>query len=312
MWQLISGIYLGWALGANDASNVFGTAVASRMLRFWTAAILASVFIFLGALLEGSAGMHTYAGLSRTTLSTAFIVSLVSALTVTLMTYRQLPVSTSQAVVGALIAVGIFNGQVDLSILVKVVVCWIGTPIGAMLFAVVLYLLVGQLFNFADFNMFQYDRALRIGLIVAGSYGAFALGANNVANVTGAFVGDGMLSVTSACIIGGLSIVTGVVTFSRGVMLTVGRGLVKLDAFSAFIVILAEGITVHFYAVVGVPVSTSQAVVGGVLGIGIVKGVKTVNRRVLCNILMAWLATPLISLIATYTVCLGAHWFGIL
>lgn len=312
MWQLISGIYLGWALGANDASNVFGTAVASRMLRFWTAAILASIFIFLGALLEGSAGMHTLAGLSRTTLSTAFIVSLMSALTVTLMTYYQLPVSTSQAVVGALIAVGLFNGHVDFSILVKVVICWFGTPIGAMLCAVVLYLLVGQLFNVVDFTMFQYDQALRLGLILAGSYGAFALGANNVANVTGAFVGEGMLSVTSACAIGGLSIALGVITYSRGVMLTVGRGIVRLDAFSAFIVILAEGITVHFYAVVGVPVSTSQAVVGGVLGVGIVKGVKTVNQRVLRNILMAWLTTPLISLIATYTVCLGAHRLGLL
>ena len=50
---------LGWALGANDASNVFGTAVASRMLRFWTAAILCAVFIFLGAILEGAQGMKT-------------------------------------------------------------------------------------------------------------------------------------------------------------------------------------------------------------------------------------------------------------
>ena len=312
MWQLISGVYLGWALGANDASNVFGTAVASRMLRFRTAAILASLFIFLGALLEGGAGMHTYADLSRTTLNTAFIVSLMSALTVTLMTYRQLPVSTSQAVVGALIAVGLFNGRVDFSILVKVIICWFGTPIGAMIAAVVLYLLVGQLFNFADLNLFQYDRTLRYGLIVAGSYGAFALGANNVANVTGAFVGEGMLPVTSACIIGGLSIALGVISFSRGVMLTVGRGLVRLDAFSAFIVILAEGITVHFYAVVGVPVSTSQAVVGGVLGIGIVKGVKTVNRRVLSNILVAWLTTPLISLVSTYLICLVAYRLGLL
>ncbi len=312
MWQLISGIYLGWALGTNDAANVFGTAVASRMLRFWTAAVLASVFVFLGAVMEGGAGMHTYAELSRTTINTAFIVSLMSALTVTVMTYRQLPVSTSQAVVGALIAVGLFNGQVDFSILVKVVVCWFGTPIGAMAATLVLYLLVGQLFNLADFSIFRYDRVLRYGLIIAGSYGAFALGANNVANVTGAFVGDGMLSVWWACVIGGLSIALGALTFSRGVMLTVGRGLVKLDAFSAFIVILAEGVTVHFYAVIGVPVSTSQAVVGGVLGIGIIKGVKTVNRRVLRNILAAWFSTPLISLTATYLACLAARRLGLI
>ncbi|MCP4604190.1 MAG: inorganic phosphate transporter [Proteobacteria bacterium] len=303
MWQLISGVYLGWALGTNDASNVFGTAVASRMLRFWTAALLCAVFVCLGAVLEGDQGMKTYTSLSKTTLNTAFIVGLVSALTVTMMTWRRLPVSTSQAVVGALLAVGVFNGHVELGVLGKVVVCWIGTPFGAMIASIVLYLLVGKVFNSLALNMFQYDFVLRWGLVVAGSYGAYALGANNVANVTGAFVGDGMLSVEWACIIGGLSIALGVITFSRGVMLTVGRGLVKLDAFSAFTVILAEGITVHFYAIVGVPVSTSQAVIGGVLGIGIVKGVKTVNRRVLGNILLAWFSTPILSFLTTYGIC---------
>ena len=54
MWQLASGAYLGWALGANDASNVFGTAVASRMLKFWTAALLCCIFLFLGAVLGGA------------------------------------------------------------------------------------------------------------------------------------------------------------------------------------------------------------------------------------------------------------------
>ncbi|MFH2008306.1 MAG: inorganic phosphate transporter, partial [bacterium] len=303
MWQLISGAYLGWALGANDASNVFGTAVASRMLRFWTAAVLCCVFLFLGAVIGGGAGMHTYSALSKTTLNTAFLTGLVAALTVTFMTWRQLPVSTSQAVVGALIAVGLVNGRVELSVLGKVVACWVGTPVGAMVAAVVFYLVVGKLFNLLNLTLFRYDFLVRWCLVAAGSYGAYALGANNVANVTGAFVGDGMLTSRQACVLGGLSICLGVITFSRGVMITVGRGLVKLDAFSAFIVILAEGVTVHIYAMIGVPVSTSQAVVGGVLGIGIVKGVRTVNRRVLRNILIAWLSTPVIAFVVTYAVC---------
>ncbi len=56
MWQLSSGVFLGWALGSNDASNVFGTAVASRMIKFWTAAVLCSVFVVLGAVLQGAGG----------------------------------------------------------------------------------------------------------------------------------------------------------------------------------------------------------------------------------------------------------------
>lgn len=44
---LTSGLFLGWALGANDAANVFGTAVGTRMIRFSTAAAICSVFVIL-------------------------------------------------------------------------------------------------------------------------------------------------------------------------------------------------------------------------------------------------------------------------
>ena len=310
MWQLASGGILGWALGANDASNVFGTAVASRMVRFRTAAVAAAVFIFLGALIGGAPGMLTYRGLGRTNLDTAFVVCLTAALTVTLMTWRHLPVSTSQAVVGALVAVTALRGSADWSVLVKVVLCWVGTPIGAALLAVLLYVALGRLVNALSMNLFRYDVVLRMALMVAGCYGAFALGANNVANVTGPFVGEGMLSVPSACIVGGLCIGLGVVTYSRGVMMTVGRGLVKLDAFSALVVVLAEALAVHGYALIGVPVSTSQAVVGAVLGIGLVRGVRTVNKRTLVGILGAWLMTPVIAFAGALLLCLAGAQLG--
>lgn len=48
MVSLLGGIFLGWSLEANDAANVFGTAVSSRMLRFGTAAVLAAVLSWPG------------------------------------------------------------------------------------------------------------------------------------------------------------------------------------------------------------------------------------------------------------------------
>ena len=103
MSSLLSAIFLGWSLGANNQANVFGSAVSSRMVKFWTAAILASVFVLLGSLLEGEACIETYTGLTRMTLELAVISSLASAGTVTLMTVLGLPVSTSQAVPGAIL-----------------------------------------------------------------------------------------------------------------------------------------------------------------------------------------------------------------
>ena len=53
LFFLSSGLFLGWSLGANDASNIFGTAVGTKMLRFGFAATIASVFIVLGSVISG-------------------------------------------------------------------------------------------------------------------------------------------------------------------------------------------------------------------------------------------------------------------
>jgi PiT family inorganic phosphate transporter len=265
------------------------------MLKFWTAAVLASVFVLLGALLQGQAGIETLKGLTQFTLEQAVVSSVAAATTVTIMTILGLPVSTSQAVVGAILGIGILNQQLNLAGLGKVVACWFGTPVGAVVIAVIIYKVLAAFYNNLKINLFQSDILIRLSMIAAGSYGAYALGANNVANVTAVFVGAGHLSVFSAALIGGLSIGLGILTLSKRVMETVGKKLVRLDPFSALVVLLAQSITVHIYTFIGVPVSTSQAVIGAVLGVGIVKGISTVSGRTLVNIIIAWLLTPAIA-----------------
>ena len=124
----------------------------------------------------------------------------------------------------------------------KVVACWVGTPTGAVLVAFLLYKLLAGVYNRLPLGMVDSDRLLRAALIVAGCYASYTLGANNVANVTGVYVGAGMLTVFMAALIGGLSIAFGVMTYSRSVMETVGSELVRLDPFSALVVVLAEGL----------------------------------------------------------------------
>lgn len=319
MWQVVSGLFLGWSLGSNDAANVFGTAVASRMVRFWTAAILCSFFVILGAVLEGEQGIATYRQLSPMPPNQAFIVGLAAALTVTLMSFLRLPVSTSQAVVGALVLLGVLHDTLHLGSLGKVVACWVGTPIGAAVATIILYYAVGKVMNALHPSLFAYDKTLRWLLIIAGSYGAYALGANNVANVTGPFVdldaqgfaGPNGLSPLAGCLLGAIAIAVGVVTFSRNVMMTVGKGIVKLDAFTAFIAILAEAVTVHFYAMVGVPVSTSQAIVGAVVGVGILKGTRTLNTRMLWRVGFGWIGTPTIAAIVALLFHGLLSWVGL-
>ena len=61
-------------------------------------------------------------------------------------------------------------------------------------------------------------------------------------------------------------------------------------------------LVVHTFAIIGVPVSTSQAIIGSVLGIGIIKGVQTIKMRTLLLILFGWIGTPSIALVFAYLI----------
>jgi inorganic phosphate transporter, PiT family len=294
---LASGAFLGWSLGANDASCVFGTAVSSRMVRFRTAALLTSLFVILGAVLNGSAGMMTISQLTHQNLSTAFITAASAGLVVTIMTILKLPISVSQAVVGAVMGIGFFRHQAGFGELPKIVICWILTPVGAIIFSIILYLLLSRLLNSLNLNFIRQDGVLRTGLIVSGILGAYAMGANNVANVVGMFVDTNGLGLSPRllALFGGVAISLGVVTFGKNVMYTVGHGLVPLDAFSALIAVLSQAVTVYIFALLGVPVSISQAMVGAVLGIGLLKGLRTINAKTVIFVLLGWVTTPVLA-----------------
>src|SRR6056297_2563838 len=108
---LSAGLFMGWSLGANDAANIFGTAVGTKMVSFRKAAIICSVFVIIGAVAGGSGTSHTLGKLGAiNALAGAFAVSASAAFTVMMMTKRGLPVSTSQAIVGAIIGWNVFAG----------------------------------------------------------------------------------------------------------------------------------------------------------------------------------------------------------
>lgn len=295
---LTGGLYLGWALGANDASNVFGTAVASRIITFRNACILSAVAIVVGAVLQGEAGIKTLSGLTVQTHATLLVVTISAAITITMLTIMKLPISTSQAIVGAITGIGLGLDDMRWGGLVKVVICWVATPIGAMLISIVLYKIFDFILRRTAMSMLTRDKLLWGGLIIVGIYGSYALGANNVANATGVFSGQ-LPGVSDRWLatLGGLAIASGVLTYSKRVMMAVGGGVMRPDAFTAFVAVSSMAVTVHVFAMIGVPVSTSQGIIGAIIGIGLFRGAHVLKFRVLRNIAFGWIMTPAISLV---------------
>ena len=321
---LTSGLFLGWALGANDAANVFGTAVGTRMIRFSTAAIICSVFVILGAVLSGAGTAHTLGKLGAiSTLPGAFMAALAAALAVYFMTKAGLPVSTTQAIVGGIIGWNLFSAtSTDIDSLETILSTWVVCPILSAVIAMALYKLVVWVLNYQKMHLLRTDAYTRLGLVLAGAFGAYSLGANNIGNVMGVFVSSSpftdfsvadLFTISSAqqlFLIGGVSIAVGVMTYSKRVMLTIGGGLMPLSPIAAWVVVVAHSIVLILFASQGleaflmsyglptiplVPVSSSQAVVGAVLGIAVIKGGRGILWGVLGSIGLGWVVTPIIA-----------------
>jgi len=320
---------MGWSLGANDAANIFGTAVGTRMIRFTTAAIICSVFVIIGAVVGGGGTSHTLGELgSINAIAGAFGVSASAAFTVMLMTKRGLPVSTSQAIVGAIIGWNLFGGfQTQSGVVVKIVQTWVFTPILAAVFAIGIYWIVRYIMEHTRIHVVKIDKYTRYGLVIAGAFGAYSLGANNIANVMGVFVqvspfqdvelfgGLTFTGIEQLFLLGGIAIALGVFTFSKKVMSTVGNNIFKLSPLSAFVVVLATSLVLFVFSSEAlhtfltarnlpafplVPVSQSQAVVGAIMGIGLAKGGRNINLAKLGRISIGWVLTPLISMIIAF------------
>ena len=325
---LTSGLFLGWSLGANDASNAFGSAVGSRMISFRKAAIIASIAVILGAVLQGAGTSQTLGKLgSVNAIGGSFTLALVSAVIVYLMTKLSLPVSTTQAIVGAIIGWNLFTGnKTDAATLSTIVSSWVSGPVLGALFSIPLFMLIIKIKKRSGIHLIRFESYIRTGLIIVGAFAAYSLGANNIANVMGVFLPAfnlqelnlGIIILSSGqqlFLLGGIAIAAGIITYSKKVMKTVGANIVELSPEAAMVVVLAQSLVLFLFSssslssflkeaglpsIPLVPVSSSQVIIGCVLGIGIYKGVRNINFSLLGQIAAGWIATPLITCILTY------------
>ena len=321
---LMGGLFLGWSLGANDAANVVGTAVGTRMIRFRTAAIVCSLFVILGAIISGSGTTETLGKLgSINALPGAFAACVAAGISVYLMTKFGLPVSTTQAIVGSIIGWNLYTGSAtNVKVLITILSTWVLCPIIAGLIAMLFYIFTKKLLNYSKLHLLRVDAYTRTALLLAGAFGAYSLGANNIANVMGVFVHIAPFSDINLInvfifsskeqlfLLGGLAIAVGVFTYSKKVMFTVGNDLLKMSPVAAFIVVIAHSIVLFLFASQGisnflqslnlpsiplVPVSSSQAVVGAVIGIGLLKGGKEVQWSIAGRISLGWITLPVMA-----------------
>ncbi len=305
---LFMGLAVGWSIGANDAANSLGTAVGSKVLNLRQAIILIVIFGFLGAFLQGSyvtktigKGIVPLDQLERqVSLYVALIATFSACVWVVLATYWKMPISTSHSIVGAVAGAGLAIGApVKWKMLSDIFACWIFTPVGAAILGYIFFRVLQNLFY-----RFVSRRFIKpivfFSVIASGCYVAYTWGANDVANSVGVISGVGVLSPKMSVIFGGVAIVFGIVTWGYKVIETVGSEITRLLPIMALSAQLASALNVHLYTVFGIPVSTSHSIVGAICGVGLVKGVRVLNFRIMKDMILCWMATPFISGLISY------------
>lgn len=154
-----------------------------------------------------------------------------------------------------------------------------------------------------DFHFSNMEKIFGVLMIFTAVAIAFAHGSNDVANAIGpvaAIVGivqsAGEIAVKSATpvwilMLGGFGIVFGLATYGHKVIATVGSGITELTPSRGFAATLAAAVTIVFASGVGLPISTTHTLVGGVLGVGLARGIGALNGNVIKTIFMSWIVT---------------------
>ncbi|MGF1877669.1 inorganic phosphate transporter [Photobacterium frigidiphilum] len=147
------------------------------------------------------------------------------------------------------------------------------------------------------------ERVFSLLMVVTACAMAFAHGSNDVANAIGPLsaivstvqnMGQIAEKTTIAWWIlplGGVGIVIGLATMGHKVMATVGTGITELTPSRGFAAQLATASTVVLASGTGLPISTTQTLVGGVIGVAFARGIGALNLGVVRNIVASWVVT---------------------
>lgn len=330
VWFFISsGLFLGWSLGANNAVSLFGTAVTSKMIKFKKAAIIAGVFVVLGSFISGAGTTATLTNLGGiNAIAGSFTVALAVAISITGMTRASLPVSTSQAVVGAIIGWNIFTGSpTDINSLTKIVSSWVISPVIAGIFGFLIFKIVKNTVLKWKIHMLEIDSYTRTGLIIVGAMASYSMGANNIANVMGMFAQASpfqelkildfysISGIQQLFLLGGLAIAVGIFTYGNRVMKTVGTDLYKISPITGLVIVLSGAIVMWLFtsqsletfllenglpSIPLVPLSATQSFIGAVIGVGLAKDPQSINFKVFRKIGIGWVVAPITAGILAY------------
>jgi PiT family inorganic phosphate transporter len=322
MTYLILALVLGIIVGANDAVNVFGSAIGSKMLKFSRAILFFIIFIILGAIVNAQYPSAIYQNIipSYFSIDKTFII-LVPVIVATLFSIKlKISSSISQSLIFSIIGFAIATEvNINYNIFEQLVFVWILTPFISFFLVIILHLLINSCLNIFKLNMFYKDFVIRALLILFGCLAAFALGSNLTASIVGIFspfinssihINENLLFFLGSGCIG-----LGALFFSKKIIHNIGTKVSKINPVSALAILATQIVILLFFSskliidyvnlkfginLFAMPISASHVTLASILGIAAFKGFRETNIKNSLFIISSWIYLPVVVFIFSY------------
>jgi inorganic phosphate transporter, PiT family len=284
---VVLAVAFAWSMGAHYTGAVMGMPHALGAIGAWRALLLMAPLTFVGATIAShGVEKRVGSGLTAGDLSvTKQVVVIGTAFAVTAAYNRlKVPTSTIQILVFSVVGTALAGGTgVHWLSIAHLALVWAAAPVAA--------LVLGAGFTL---GLDRLPLAPRIGmaLVAVGAVAAFAMGANDVSNASGALVGTGTFSPLAAGAVGGAGLALGVLTWGKPLLRRVAFEIVEVDRAMATAAQLVQAAVVLTAVAFGFFTSMNQALVAAMAGAGLVRGREAVHVQTLVGIVQGWLLGP--------------------
>jgi PiT family inorganic phosphate transporter len=296
---LLAGI-LTFVFGWNNSAILIGNERDSGTLSGLESTVLCSVGMLLGVALEGSQMTKSLGGIIAVPPTDSIVLAtLAVSIVLTLgLTVARTPVTFSATMVGAFAGAAFASSVlIRAGDLGEIFAFWLIAPLATMAGTFVIYRVIQR--ATASLSLVSVDAFNRAGVGLVSLALAYVLGANNIGLIYGNAFGGNQSplgsSVLTMLLLAACAIV-GMAAFGRGgVAGTVGDRMLSLSpqgvlaAFSGTIVIM------WIATQLGVPVSVSQGLIGGMFGAAFTKKIAIVNRRLSLEVIASWVVVPIVA-----------------
>ncbi|AOL17140.1 phosphate permease [Sulfolobus sp. A20] len=301
---LLIGVVSAYLIGSNNNATSLGILFATNAIRRRQAYLLNMISLFLGVVIGSLTMLHSVYGLISGN-QLYVTISIVSTLSSSIITFYYLnksgiPSSLSQTFYPSLAVITLVSHSLldlDWIRFWIVVLSWAISPISAILFSLFLYYVLSNVLT-SEYRILRQIKIYKSLIMFSSAFTSFVVGANAI----GIIVSSALVVFPTYIILPmfGLSASLGVIS-SRRIAIKVGFRVTKLGYLGASSAIIGSNVINEIFTFFGIPLSITQTIMGGIIGLSFRSFTSDVRKQVR-QIIKSWTTSPLVAIVLSLAI----------